>query len=171
MAAGSPAPRKRAPAKKTAAAAKRAPAKKPVQPTEPAGPAPAGPPPARVDDGLSVNQWLHELQATPMRIEVFDRWWELKLPTGARAAAWDELIETKGIRDALASLMFDQSASPTRAVTGLDGQAMVLESIPGSAQADEFLRLANEWVIPEAAKEFWERIERAIFGPGEASAS
>ena len=135
-----------APARK-AAPAKRAPVRK----------APAKAPAAPVAD-LSLNQWLHDVATKPRRIEVFDRWWEFKAPTTAAAKRYDDLLASKGIEAALASVMYDE--------TPLDETAE-----PGSKQAAEFIELVNQWIGIETATEFWRRLATAVFGLGEPSAS
>lgn len=181
MTAGST-PAKRTPAKKQPA--KRAQRGARVAVTPPAGAAVPADPPAPAspaDAGLSLNQWLHDVANKPLRIEVFDRWWEFKQPTGGRAERWDELFRTpgKGPRAALASMLVDQAASPERTVQvmvpGPDGQPVqtdvLLEALPGSAGADEFLAELHKQVLPELTGEFWARFERALFLLGEPSAS
>lgn len=141
----------------------------------PAAPATA----AHAGGELSLNQWLHDVANTPRRIEVFDRWWEFKQPTGGRAETWDRLVRTDGWRPALASMMVDETASPERTETvrlpGPDGkpieQPVRFEALPGTARADEFLELMYQLVLPELAGEFWSRFERTLFGLGEPSAS
>ena len=152
MAGGAPAGKK-SPAKRPAkkAAARPAPA-----PAEQSAPAPAA---AEAPVVEPLNRWLHGLVDTPRRIEVFDRWWEFKQPTGGRADAWDVLVASPGgVEAALASMLFD--------ATPLDEKAA-----PGTARAREFLALAHHWVPPAAFAEFWVRFETAVFDPGGASAS
>lgn len=151
MAAGTPAKKTTAPRKRTAKAAAR-PAAQPAE--QPAAPEPAAP--MAVEE--PINRWLHGLNR-PLRIEVFDRWWEFQQPTGGRAEAWDTLVKSPGgVAAALASMAFD------RAPHGPGG-------IPGSALAQQFMELAFQHVPPAAAAEFWRRMERAIFDLGGASAS
>ncbi|TKJ25218.1 hypothetical protein [Blastococcus sp. CCUG 61487] len=159
-------------------AAKRAPRASRAEVTPPAG-VQLSPAAAPGGDGLSLNQWLHDVANTPRRLEVFDRWWEFKQPTGGRAETWDRLVREQGWRAALASMMADEEAAPERTVTvtvpGEEGKPVdkpvVMESLPGSARADEFLEALYELVLPELAAEFWKRFERALFGLGEPSAS
>lgn len=100
----------------------------------------AQPPPAAVD--MSLNQWLVDVVNAPKRIEVFDRWWEFKQPTGGRAEQWDRLCGTD-IEAALAVMLVDPE------------------------QVGPFLAAATEWVPPAAAEEFWSRFSKALFGLGE----
>lgn len=130
--------------------------------------------PAEPGKAQSLDQWLAEITSSPHVVTVFGRGWEFKQPTGGRAQRYYQLMRTvgQGPRAAVSSVMFDETPAPDVTVpdpeSGVEGATKTVTSPPGSAAADEFLRLAEEQVPVGAATEFWSRFQTELFDLGEA---